>query len=63
MATFRSQRPDTPGQPPAGFLLPGQWKATLETAGFTDVRFLPDVLAFSERFPRFHAAAIGATRP
>jgi SAM-dependent methyltransferase len=63
MATFRSQRPDTPGQPPAGFLLPEQWQATLEAAGFTDVRFLPDVLTFRERFPRFHAAAIGATRP
>lgn len=63
MATFRSRRPDAPGQPPAGFLLPEQWKAALEAAGFTDVRFLPDVLTFSERFPRFHAAAIGATRP
>ena len=63
MATFRSRRPDTPGQPPAGFLLPEQWRATLEAAGFTGVRFLPDVPTFSERFPRFHAAAIGATRP
>lgn len=63
MATFRSRRPDSPGQPPAGFLLPEQWKAILEAAGFTAVRFLPDVLTFSERFPRFHAGAIGATRP
>jgi SAM-dependent methyltransferase len=63
MATFRSLRPDTPGQPPAGFLLPEQWKAILEAAGFTAVRFLPDVLTFSERFPRFHAGTIGATRP
>jgi SAM-dependent methyltransferase len=63
MATFRSRRPDTPGQPPAGFLLPEQWKAALEAAGFTALRFLPDVPTFSERFPRFHAAAIGATRP
>ena len=63
MATFRSRRPDTPGQPPAGFLLPKQWKATLEAAGLTGIRFLPDVLTLSERFPRFHAAAIGATRP
>ena len=63
MATFRSRRPDTPGQPPAGFLLPEQWKASLEAAGFTAVRFLPDVLTFSQRFPHFHAAAIGATRP
>jgi SAM-dependent methyltransferase len=63
MATFRSRRPDTPGQPPGGFLLPSQWKAAIEAAGFSDVRFLPDVLRFSDRFPRFHAAAIGATRP
>ena len=51
MATFRSQRPDTPGQPPAGFLLPDQWKATLEAAGFTDVRFLPDVLDAQRALP------------
>jgi SAM-dependent methyltransferase len=63
MATFRSRRPDTPGQPPGGFLLPGQWQALLEGAGFTEIRFLPDVPSFRERFPRFHAAAIGATRP
>jgi SAM-dependent methyltransferase len=63
MATFRSRRPDTPGQPPAGFLLPAQWKSALEAAGFADVRFLPDVLTFSDRFPRFHVAVIGATRP
>ena len=63
MATFRSRPSDFPGQPPAGFLLPQQWKATLEGAGFSDVRFLPDALMFSDRFPRFHASAIGATRP
>ena len=63
MATFRSRPSDAPGQLPAGFLLPQQWKAALEGAGFTDVRFLPDALTFSDRFPRFHASAIGATRP
>jgi SAM-dependent methyltransferase len=63
MATFRSRRPDAPGQPPAGFLLPAQWKAALEAAGLADVRFLPDVLSFSDRFPRFHVTVIGATRP
>ncbi len=63
MATFRSRRADTPGQPPAGFLLAAEWKAALETAGFTAIRFLPDVPALRERFPRFHAGAIGATRP
>ena len=62
MATFRSQRSDMPGQPPAGFLMPEEWKATLEAAGFASVHFLPDVLTFSQRFPRFHAGAIGATR-
>ena len=62
MATFGSRRPDAPGQPPAGFLLPAQWKAVLEAAGLADVRFLPDVLTFSHRSP-IHAAVIGATRP
>jgi len=62
MATFRSRPSASPGQPPAGFLLPGQWQAVMEAAGFTDVRFLPDVTTFAERFPLFHVAAIGATR-
>jgi len=63
MATFRSRASTSPGQPPAGFLLPGQWKAAMESAGFVDVRFLPDVSTFAERFPLFHVAAIGGTRP
>jgi SAM-dependent methyltransferase len=63
MATFRSRRPDTPGQPPAGFLLPEEWTAVLAGAGFGAIRFLPDVTTFSTRFPRFHVAAIGAQRP
>jgi len=63
MATFRSRASTSPGQPPAGFLLPGQWQAAMEAAGFVDVRFLPDVRSFAERFPLFHVAAIGATRP
>ena len=63
MATFRSRAATAPGQPPAGFLLPGQWQAAMEAAGFVDVRFLPDVRTFAERFPLFHVAAIGATRP
>jgi hypothetical protein len=62
MATFRSRRSDMRGQPPAGFLMPEEWKAALEAAGFASVRFVPDVLTFSQRFPRFHAGAIGATR-
>ncbi|HKZ05086.1 MAG TPA: class I SAM-dependent methyltransferase [Methylomirabilota bacterium] len=63
MGTFRSRRPDTPGQPPAGFLLPAEWTAVLAAAGFGNIRFLPDVTTFSTRFPRFHVAAIGAQRP
>jgi SAM-dependent methyltransferase len=63
MATFRSRRPETPGQPPAGFLLPEEWTGVLAAAGFGDIRFLPDVTTFSARFPRFHVAAIGARRP
>lgn len=63
MAAFRSRPSASRGQPPAGFLLPGQWKAVMETAAFVDIRFLPDVPTFTERFPLFHVAAIGATRP
>ena len=56
-------RSDAPGQPPAGFLMPTQWKAALEAVGFADVRFLPDVPSWGDRFPRFHVAVMGATRP
>jgi len=61
--TFRSPRLHPLYRPSGGFLTPGQWKGAMEAAGFTDIRFLPDIVRVQEQVPRFIAAAIGATRP
>lgn len=61
--TFRSPRLHPLYRPSGGFLTPGQWKGAMETAGFVDVRFLPDIVRVQEEAPRFIAAAVGATRP
>ena len=60
--TFRSPQLHPRYRPSGGFLTPGQWKDAMETAGFVDVRFLPDILKVHEQAPRFIAAAIGASR-
>ncbi len=61
--TFRSPRLHPLHRPSGGFLTPGQWKGAMEAAGFTDIRFLPDIVRVQEQAPRFIASAIGATRP
>ncbi len=61
--TFRSPRLDPVYRPGGGFLTPEQWRAAAEAAGFTDVRFLPDIVRIRDRVPDFLVAAIGATRP
>lgn len=63
METFRSPRLHPVYRPNGGFLTPEQWAAAMRAAGFADGRFLPDVPALRDRFPEFHVAAIGATRP
>jgi hypothetical protein len=35
----------------------------METAGFVDVRILPDIDRIRDCFPAFCVGAIGATRP
>jgi len=60
--TFRSPRLHPLYRPSGGFLTPGQWQGAMEAAGFSDVRFLPDIVRVQEQAPRFIAAAIGATR-
>jgi L-histidine N-alpha-methyltransferase len=50
-------------RPAGGFLTPEQWQAALGTAGFADVRFLPDVVRIRQQVPDFLVAAIGATSP
>jgi SAM-dependent methyltransferase len=61
--TFRSPRLHPVYRPYGGFLTPEQWRAAIEAAGFTDVRFLPDIALVREQVPDFLVAAIGATRP
>ncbi len=63
LETFRAPRLEPGWRPNGGFLTPGQWTAALETAGFADVRVLPDIARVREVFPTFYAAALGATRP
>jgi SAM-dependent methyltransferase len=60
--TFRSPRLHPLYRPTGGFLTPGHWTQAMEAAGFSDIRFLPDIVRVHEQAPRFIAAAIGATR-
>jgi SAM-dependent methyltransferase len=62
MESFRTPLLDPRFRPNGGFLTPEQWTAALLANGFTDVRFVPDVLTISKKYPSFYAAAAGATR-
>lgn len=59
---FRQVSLDPLLRPTCGFLSPEHWKASLERAGFGEVRFLPDVRRIREVYPSFVVGAIGATR-
>ena len=61
--TFRAPLLDPARRPNGGFLTPGQWKAALETAGFVDTRFIPDVVRIHDEISDFFVAAVGASRP
>ncbi len=61
--TFRSPLLHPVYRPNGGFLTPDQWKAAIESAGFVDTRFVPDVMRIREKVPDFYAGAIGAVRP
>ena len=61
--TFRSPRLHPVYRPNGGFLTPDQWKAAIESAGFADTRFVPDVVRIRRKVPDFFASAIGAIRP
>lgn len=63
LETFRAPRLHPEYRPTGGFLTPEQWTAALESAGFTDVRFLPDIARVRAHVPKFYVAAVGATRP
>jgi SAM-dependent methyltransferase len=61
--TFRSPRLHPVYRPNGGFLTPDQWKGAIESAGFADTRFVPDVMRIRRKVPDFYASAIGAIRP
>jgi len=63
LETFRSPALHADYRPNGGFLTPEQWTGALTSAGFHDVRVLPDVRRIREVFPGFYVAAFGATRP
>ncbi len=63
METFRAPVLHPVYRPRGGFLTPQQWRHAMETAGFVDVRNLPDIDRIHDRFPAFCVGAIGATRP
>lgn len=61
--TFRSPRLHPVYRPNGGFLTPDQWKGAIESAGFADTRFVPDVMRIRRQVPDFFVSAIGAIRP
>ena len=61
--TFRSPRLHPVYRPNGGFLTPDQWKGAIESAGFADTRFVPDLMRIRQKVPDFLAGAIGAIRP
>ncbi len=63
METFRAPILHPVYRPNGGFLTPEQWRDAMETAGFVDVRTMPDIARIRYRFPAFCVGVIGATRP
>jgi SAM-dependent methyltransferase len=61
--TFRCPRLHPVYRPNGGFLTPDQWKGAIESAGFADTRFVPDVMRIRLKVPDFFVSAIGAIRP
>ena len=62
LETFRAPRLHPVYRPNGGFLTVEQWRAAFETAGFKDVRSMPDIARIRPTFPTFYAAALAATR-
>jgi SAM-dependent methyltransferase len=62
MGTFRAPRLHPGYRPNGGFLMVEQWTEAITTAGFRDVRVLPDIARIREVFPTSYVAAIGARR-
>jgi SAM-dependent methyltransferase len=62
LETFRAPRLHPVYRPNGGFLTIEQWRAAFETAGFKDVRVMPDIARIRDLSPTFYAASLGATR-
>ncbi|MGH7392998.1 MAG: class I SAM-dependent methyltransferase [Candidatus Rokuibacteriota bacterium] len=63
LETFRAPRLHPAYRPNGGFLTPEQWTSALATAGFRDVRVLPDIARLRDTVSNFYVAVVGAARP
>jgi SAM-dependent methyltransferase len=61
LTTFRAPALHPGYRPNGGFLTPEQWREALGTAGFRDVRTLPDMDVVRAAVPRFSVAALIAS--
>jgi len=60
MVSFTDVVTDPILRPHHGFLTPEAWVRILETAGYSEVREIPPVRPFMERFPSFNVGAFSA---
>ena len=63
LENFTGVATDPSTRPNHGFLTPGNWRAALAAAGFTDVAILPDVERLAQHYDSFFVAAVSARRP
>ena len=63
LGSFTGAQTHPARRPVHGFLSPPAWRASLEHAGFTGTRLVPDVERLSAVYPDFFVAAVTATRP
>lgn len=53
---------DPVARPTHGFLTPAAWRASLSSAGFSDVTFLPDAEEIAKGYPSFFVSAVAARK-
>ena len=63
LEAYRNPRLDPEMRPTFGFLTPEAWLRALDTAGFEDLRMLPDVPQLRESYPSLVIGALGGRRP
>jgi SAM-dependent methyltransferase len=63
LENFTGVATDSATRPTHGFLTPGNWRAALSAAGFTNIQILPDVGRLAQHYDSFFVAAVSARRP